>query len=386
MRYTDLCGEKVSQLGMGAMRLPTKSRFGGHRTGNGAAAVITGGSVIDTERAQRVIDAAVDAGVNYFDTAYIYHKGKSESFLGKALAKRPRESYFLATKFFIAADPRYKSVFKKQLSRLGTDYVDFYLMHSVVDLTRKSYGASGAIEYFQQQKEAGRIHHLGFSSHMGPEGLKKMIEAYPWDFVQLQLNYADWFNGNAAELYRIAEDAGLPVIVMEPVKGGRLADLGEAADRMLTAREPDRSVPSWAMRFLLRLPQVKVVLSGMNSVEQMQDNAAVFSEGSALTDEEVKLLHAAYARSGDARLVPCTACRYCADSCPKHIDIPVMMDLYNRRKRDSAQKTRDEIDRTARRADTFSACIACGKCMQHCPQQIQIPQIMAELQHESMHR
>ncbi|MGI6217886.1 MAG: aldo/keto reductase, partial [Coriobacteriales bacterium] len=244
MRYSDVCGEKVSMLGMGCMRLPVKK-----------------GSIIrsiDYVEGKRVIDYAMEHGINYFDTAYIYHLGKSETFLAKALQDYPRESYFLADKFHIMTNPSYKHVFKRQLKKLRTDYIDFYLAHGIMDFTYRSYIQSGCVEWLMEQKERGRIKHLGFSSHASPGSLRKFCEYADWDFVQLQINYMDWQFGTAREQYEIACEFGLPVIVMEPVKGGRLVSLGEQPDAMLKGRDPEHSIPSWAMRFLMGLPQVKV--------------------------------------------------------------------------------------------------------------------------------
>lgn len=364
MKYTEVDGVSLSRLGMGNMRLPVE---GGKLTGH-----------IDEKTATAMVDFALASGVNYFDTAYIYHKGASESFLGEALSRYPRDSYHLATKFFIGANPNYRAVFERQLSKLKTDYIDFYLIHSVFDITSKAYRSSGAIEYFLEQKERGRIGHLGFSSHMSPGMLRGFCKHHDWDFVQLQLNYDDWLFGTAHEQYDIACSFGLPIIVMEPVKGGRLADLGKKANEQLREREPERSIASWGMRWLLRLPQVKVVLSGMSTLEQMRDNVSTFSEAQPLSSADALLLENVCRSTHNRSVLPCTSCRYCCDSCPERIDIPRMLALYNKMKTDGKRAMR-----TAARADDLTdipaTCIACGACTRHCPQSIDVPHALHKL-------
>ncbi|WP_350453795.1 aldo/keto reductase [Slackia heliotrinireducens] len=360
MQYTDIQGESLSRLGMGAMRLPTK-----------------GGS-IDEEATQEIIDYAMARGVNYFDTAYIYHGGNSETVLARCLRKYPRDSYHIATKFMIATGVTAKSVFEKQLRKMQLDYLDFYLVHSVMDLTRAVYTHSGAIEYLMKQKEAGRIRHLGFSSHMSPKNLRKFAAHHDWDFVLLQLNYQDWFDGTAAQLYDIACEFNLPIMVMEPLRGGKLVSLGEVGDAMLRAHSPENSIPSWAFRFLMSKPQVKVVLSGMGALSQIQDNARTFSELGPLGQDELELLEKAFRASHNPKLAPCTGCRYCTDNCPVQIDIPAMMDLYNEAI-DMRPAQRSRHVRAALGPNTAEDCISCGVCTEHCPQSIDIPNIMERI-------
>lgn len=365
MLYSDLNGVTVPRLGMGAMRLPVSTKYVGH---------------IDEKRACALVDRAMEAGVNYFDTAYIYHKGASESFLGSALARYPRDSYLLATKFFIGANPNYRAVFENQLEKLRCKRIDFYLIHSVFDLTQKAYDVSGSIAYFQEQKRLGRIGQLGFSAHMSPRALARFAARHDWDFVQLQINYEDWFDKTAEKLYRIAHEQGLPIIVMEPVKGGRLAALGATGNAALRAKEPNASIASWAMRFLMRLPDVKIVLSGMGTLEQLEDNIATFSEERPLSESDLALLERAWRLSRVKGAVPCTACRYCCDSCPRDLDIPHLLNLYN--------LMRAEGKRAAAAAAATAgippesgpaACISCGRCTKHCPQSIAIPEALGKL-------
>lgn len=240
----------LSRLGMGAMRLPMKEEAG---------------SPIDVEKAQEIIDYAVKNGVNYFDTAYVYHEGKSEEFLGKALSKYPRDSFYVADKFNYMANPDYKAQFAEQLDRLQMDRIDFYLLHAVSDDLMDQLLSCGCIDYFDQMKAEGKIRYFGFSFHGTPDALRKMVSLHSWDFVQIQLNYYDWLFGDAKELYEILEQANIPITVMEPVRGGRLATLSDEIDRTLAQAIPGRSVASWALRWLMRLPQVGVTLSGMSS-------------------------------------------------------------------------------------------------------------------------
>ena len=354
----------LSALGMGNMRLPIKP---GGSDGD-----------IDLERGMEIIDKAMSSGVNYYDTAYIYHGGKSEGFLREALVKRyPRDSFYIADKFFIHANPDYKAVFEEQLARLGTDRIDFYLIHSVTDNTAETYINSGCIEYFEEQKKLGRIKYLGFSSHSSPGKLKEFAAYRDWDFAQIQLNYYDWLYGSAKAEYEVLREKNIPIIVMEPVRGGRLANLTPEAEKMLKAAAPEHSAASWAFRWLMRLEGIKVILSGMSNNEQMQDNLMTFSEENALTDDEEKLLFKACEIFRNSIKVPCTACRYCCSGCPAEINIPEVLNLYNRYKIDGewALEDMDKLDTKGKPKD----CIGCTACEGHCPQGIAISKIMEEL-------
>lgn len=353
----------LSRLGMGNMRLPVQND--------------KSGAPIDRVRAQEIIDYAMENGINYYDTAYVYHSGESEKFLGEAMKKYPRESYYLATKFLIFANPDYKAVFEEQLARLQTDYIDFYLIHGINDEITQKYMDSGCIEYFLEQKKAGRIRYLGFSSHAGIGELTRMADYHCWDFAQIQLNYFDWKYGNAAKEYKVLEERNIPIMVMEPVRGGRLATLSGEAEEMLKSAHPDWSMASWALRFVKSLPRVQVILSGMSNMEQIRDNIETFKESDGLTDEDTELLMSACEVFKKAISVPCTSCRYCCDGCPMKIDIPAYLNLYNSYKTDGswALGRMGSIESEGKPAD----CIGCGACAGHCPQSIQIPKIMSEL-------
>ncbi len=352
--------DTLSLLGMGNMRLPT----------------VGAGGAIDQEKAAQIIDYGYSHGINYFDTAYVYHNGESEKVVGEVLSKYPRESYNLATKFFILANPDYKAVFEEQLKRLKTDYIDFYLCHAIFDNTIDRYISCGCIDYFIEQKEKGRIRHLGFSAHCSLETLHRFASHHKWDFAQIQLNYLDWTLLDANKQYEILTKMGIPVIVMEPLRGGRLAGLSSAADAMLKAEQPNWPIASWAFRWLMRLDNVKVILSGMSTLDQMKENIKTFENEEALTDRQAELLNTACNMFRSEMSVPCTSCRYCCDECPKKIEIPKVLEAYNRYK---VSGSRWELDGLKHMESGPADCIACDACTRHCPQSIQIPDIMKEL-------
>lgn len=354
---------KLSMLGMGAMRLPV---VGGDQ-GN-----------IDYEKAKAIIDRAYQGGVNYYDTAYIYHNGKSEEFLGKALAEYPRESYYVADKFNLQAEPDYKKQFPEQLSRLNMEYIDFYLIHGIQDAWMDQFLECGALRYFDELKKQGRIRNLGFSFHASPDSLRKLLKIYPWDFVQIQLNYLDWYYGDAKELYEILEEAEIPIMIMEPVRGGKLANLTPEAEAILKEADPEASIASWALRFVMSRPQVQVVLSGMSNLEQMEDNLYIFSETACLTEEEEALVKKAADEFRSKVGVGCTACRYCTPNCPIGLDIPKILSLYNDVKlvNEEWRATFADAMPEGKRPED---CIGCGACTGHCPQSLDVPAVMKEM-------
>lgn len=353
---------ELSRLGMGNMRLP----------------VVDGtDSKIDYEKGSAIIDYAYEHGVNYYDTAYVYHGGKSEEFVGKALKKYARESFSVATKFNYMANPDYKAVFEEQLARLDMEYIDFYLIHAVMNNNYEDYLNCGCIDYFLEQQKAGRIKYLGFSSHADPEVLDKFASHHQWDFAQIQLNYFDWNYGTAKEEYEILSKHNLPIVVMEPVRGGRLAALTPDAEAMLKEAHPDWSIASWALRFVGSLPQVQTILSGMGNMEQITDNVNTFSDGYVFTEADRELLFKACDMFKTQLQVPCTSCRYCTPNCPVEINIPEVLKVYNSYKvnGDGALRELENIDSVGKPQD----CVGCGACQGHCPQTIQIPDIMGEL-------
>ena len=352
----------LSRLGMGNMRLPQRFDLPENP--------------IDREKGREMIDLIMKSGVNYYDTAYVYNGGDSERFLGEILADYDRDSYYLATKFNYGANPDYKAVFEEQLKRCNTDHFDFYLLHAVGDGNYQDYIKCGCIEYFKELKKQGKIKYLGFSAHASHEVLRKFSDLEKWDFTQIQLNYYDWLFGGAKGEYEILAERNVPVIVMEPVRGGRLASLTPEAEAVLKEAHPDWSIASWAFRWVKRLPQVQVVLSGMSNMEQVRDNLNTFSDDRALTDEEEKLLFKACDMFKSQIQVPCTGCRYCCDNCPSQIDIPKIMTVCNDYRINGEWALHGLRDRDK---PTPKDCLGCGECTKHCPQGIDIPALMSEM-------
>ncbi|MBQ0071951.1 MAG: aldo/keto reductase [Spirochaetales bacterium] len=363
MNYKAFQDIQLSRLGMGNMRLPLQED----------------GKTIDRVKTQEILDYAMANGINYYDTAYVYNAGDSERAVGECMKKHPRDSFYLATKFNYGANPDYKAVFEEQLARLQTDHIDFYLLHCLLDNNIDSYLNCGCIEYFMEQKELGRIKYLGFSSHASVETLEKFASHHQWDFAQLQINYFDWSFSKTQKEYQVLADRNIPVVVMEPVRGGRLASLTPECEAMLKAVHPDWSIASWALRFVETLPQVQVILSGMSNMEQIIDNCKTFSDSVTLSDEDKKLLLEVCDKFHSQLVVPCTACRYCTDGCPASINIPEFMKIYNTYKvegRGILKRIKEKkVDSTGYPED----CIGCGQCTTHCPQSISIPGIMKNL-------
>ena len=363
-KYNDIT---ISALGMGCLRFPTVPGQPNH---------------IDRTEAQKVIDAAIESGINYFDTAYTYQNGDSERFVGEALSKYPRDSYYLATKFYAAASKDIETVFAEQLRRCRTDYFDFYLLHGmdenyIADYTdpQKDY-----LGFMLKQKAAGRIRHIGFSSHAAPDTLQKFLEWYDgFDMALIQLNYLDWTMLNAKRQYEILTEHKIPVWVMEPLKGGRLSTLNEKACSVLKSTDSDASVSSWGFRFLMGLPNVQTVLSGMSSVQQVHENAKTFEAPNPLQADESEALRKAVAAFMEDLGVPCSGCRYCCDTCPAGLDIPLLIKGYNERNVSGETWRIANLDSTKSAAD----CLQCGICAKHCPQKIEIPAVMRKLASQS---
>lgn len=366
MQYNITCGEQLSRLGFGTMRLP-----------------VTETGKIDQEELQRMVDYAIAHGVNYFDTAYPYMDGLSEEAIGKALAKYPRNRWFLATKYpghQIAAAYDPQAVFEEQLKNCGVEYFDFYLLHNVYENSISVYTDArwGIMNYFREQKRLGRIRHLGMSSHAQAANLEKFINEYGQDleFVQIQLNYLDWTLQNARQKYEMLTAKGLPVWVMESVRGGKLASLPEEQTSKLRALRPTESTASWGFRWLQGLPNVKMILSGMSNLAQMQDNVATFSGGADLSDKERELLLETAETLKNA--LPCTGCRYCCAGCPRGLDIPFLLSVYNDLHYQIGFNPAMQMD-VLPEEKWPAACVGCGKCKRVCPQGIDVPQAMSDL-------
>jgi hypothetical protein len=356
---------KLSALGFGMMRLPLNED-----------------KSIDEPQVIQMVDYALEHNVNYFDTAYPYHGSKSEIVAGNALSRHPRDSYYLATKYpghqiADCYDPA--DIFTEQLRKCRVDYFDFYLLHNVCEISIPVYEDPrwGIIDYFLEQKKEGKIRHFGMSSHALPDNLEKFLDRWGEhiEFCQIQLNYLDWTLQNAKRKYEILSERGIPVWVMEPLHGGRLCNLNDAAREKLYQLRPEETIPGWGFRWLQGLPNVKMILSGMSSLEQMKANIDTFETFSPLNDAE----NAALSEIADEmkNALPCTSCRYCCDGCPMGLDIPLLINAYNDARFQAAFTVPMMLD-TLPEEKLPSACIGCGQCAQVCPQKIDIPRAMEE--------
>lgn len=325
----------------------------------------------------QMVDAYLESGYNYFDTAYIYTD--SEVTLGKTLVQRhPRESYVVANKLppweVTNAPADCEKIFKEQLRRTGLEYFDFYLVHSLSDGREQGIEKQQLFEWCVKQKEKGLIKHLGFSFHGGTAYLERVLKKYPMtEFVQLQQNYIDNINGNASEWQDLAIKYNLPIIVMEPVKGGTLAKLPLAAEKLLKEYAPDRSIASWAIQYAATLQNATCLLSGMSNMEQMQDNINTFKDMRPFSQEEKGLLNQVLAEISKATGIPCTACKYCHAECPVNIDIASCFAYYNEIKRGVEKWNATALYDSLPKEHRANACISCGACVPICPQQIDIP-------------
>ena len=362
MIFSEFQDKKLSLLGFGAMRLPVKD------------------GQIDQELVEKMVRYGIEHGVNYFDTAYPYHGGMSERVMGKVLSQYPRESYYLADKFpghmiLESYDPQ--TLFEEQLRRCNVEYFDFYLLHNVYEESVERYldPNLGIMEYLKEQKRNGRIRHLGFSTHGRLDMMKEFLEKYGQDmeFCQIQLNYLDWTLQDAKEKYELLTSYNIPVWVMEPVRGGKLANF---QDPRLLVRRPDATTASWGFRFLQGLPNVKMILSGMSNMDHMTDNVATFEQRQPLNQEEIDLL--LQMAEEMKNVIPCTGCRYCCDGCPMELDIPAMMSICSDIRFAPVVNSVMMLEALPEEKKP-SACIACGKCTQVCPQHIDIPAVMKEL-------
>ena len=370
MIYREFQGEKLSALGMGAMRLP----------------VVNGDDArIDEAAAAAMVDYAMAHGVNYYDTAWGYHNGNSELVMGRALARYPRESYFLADKFpgyDLSNMDKVESIFEKQLEKCGVEYFDFYLFHNVCEMNIDAYldPKYGIFDYLTAQKKAGRIRHLGFSAHGSYAVMKRFLEAYgsEMEFCQIQLNYLDWKFQGAKEKVELLQEYNIPVWVMEPLRGGRLASLAPADEEKLQALRPQEGIPAWAFRFLQSIPAVTVTLSGMSNTEQMQANIRTYETEQPLNENEMQtLLNIADAMVGKIAL-PCTACHYCVSHCPQGLDIPNLLALYNEHCFTDGGFIAPMALSAVPEDKRPNSCIGCRSCEAVCPQQIRISEAMAD--------
>lgn len=370
MIYKQFKNKKLSALGFGTMRLP----------------LIDGDDKkIDEEKTAEMFDYAIKNGVNYFDTAYGYHGGNSEIVTGKVLSRYPRESYYIATKFpgyDVRNMDKVRTIFPEQLEKTGMDYFDFYLIHNVCERNIEQYldPQYGIYDYLLEQKKNGKIHHLGFSVHGTYETMERFLEAYGegMEFCQIQLNYIDWDFQDAKEKIELLKEYKIPVWVMEPVRGGKLAKLDEKYESQLKAMRPDESVPAWAFRFIQTIPDVVVTLSGMTDIEQVKENVQLFSENRELDGKELSKLLDIAEEMTSAGSLPCTGCHYCTSHCPMELDIPELIELYNEFNFTGGGFLAPMRINALAEEKRPSACIGCQSCEAVCPQQIEISKAFAD--------
>ena len=361
---------QLSALGMGAMRLP----------------VVDGDdSRIDESAAFEMVDIAMKSGVNYYDTAWGYHNGNSELVMGKALARYPRETFYLATKFpgyDLSNMPKVREIFEKQLEKCQVEYFDFYLFHNVCEMNIDAYldPQYGIYEYLLEQKKNGRIRHLGFSAHGDYNVIQRFLDAYGKDmeFCQLQLNYLDWEFQNAKQKVELLNQWNIPVWVMEPLRGGKLASLSPENEGKLKALRPEESVPAWAFRYLQSIPSVKVILSGMSNRQQMEENIQTFAEDKPLSEKEREAIYSIAEGMVKKIALPCTACHYCTSHCPQGLDIPGLLALYNEHCFTEGGFIAPMALSAIPAEKQPSACIGCRSCEAVCPQGIKISEAMAD--------
>ena len=371
MIYKQFEDLKLSALGFGCMRLPTVD-------GNEAN--------INEEEAAKLIARAMEAGVNYYDTAWGYHGGNSETVMGRILKQYPRDSFYLATKFpgyDLANMDKVEEIFDKQLEKCQVDYFDFYLFHNVCEMNIDAYldPKNHIYESLMARKKAGQIRHLGFSAHGNLDTMKRFLEAYgrDMDFCQIQLNWLDWDFQNARAKMELLDFCwDIPVWVMEPLRGGRLARLSDEHTAQLKELRPDEGVSAWAFRFLQSFPSVTVTLSGMSTMEQVEDNLRTFSEEKPLSPQELQTLLAIADSMTGRTSVPCTACRYCTTHCPQGLDIPMLLELYNEHSFTGGGFMAPMRVSQLPDGEKPSACVGCRSCEAVCPQQIKISEALAD--------
>lgn len=365
-RHIKSLNEEISLLGFGGMRFPRVSEEK---------------QDIDEEKASELIDYAYRHGVNYFDTAYPYHAGLSEPFFGRVMQKYPRESFRLASKmplWLLEKEGDQERIFEEQLKRCNVEYFDFYLMHNINTEHKIPAEKFRTYEFLMKQKEQGLIRHLGFSFHDTVDLLSETVNRYQFDFGQLQINYLDWELQNAKREYEILTEHNLPIVVMEPVRGGALAALSEKAVSILKEAAPKSSPASWAIRYVASLPNVMTILSGMSNLSQVKDNVATLSAFKPLTNSEREVLQDALTAYKSSGAIPCTGCRYCMD-CPAGVDIPKVFAAYNQYCGNHDGFGFQGTYKIIGEEHQADKCIACGQCLPLCPQRIAIPDRMAEI-------
>ena len=364
MIYRDFAGESCSLLGFGTMRFPTKD-----------------GKIDETE-AERLLDAAFAAGVNYFDTAIPYHGGESEPFVGRVLSKYPRESYFLATKLFMRDDlmsaEEAVRIFEQQLDRIGVEYVDYYLFHAVHRRTwREKVLGLNLIPAFEKLQSEGKIRHLGFSFHDTYEIFKEIITYRKWDFCQIQYNYLDTLENPGDRGYRLAEELGVPLAIMEPIRGGSLVQVPDDIADELKQIAPTLSLAGAALTWVATHPNARVILSGMSSYGQVEDNLRSLGAFSPFTEAQMQAIGAVAEKLRRRSYNACTECRYCMP-CPAGVDIPRTFRHLNRSERFPGTVAAERNGYLSASDRLASLCISCGACERVCPQSIPIRRDLRE--------
>ncbi len=370
MIYKQFQDLQLSALGMGAMRLP----------------VIGGDDAkIDQLAVDRMVDVAMERGINYYDTAWGYHSGSSEIAIGRSLGRYPRERWYLATKFpgyDLSNMDQVKTIFERQLEKCGVDYFDFYLFHNVCEMNIEAYldPKYGIFDYLTEQKRSGRIRHLGFSAHGSREVIERFLKAYGkgMEFCQLQMNYLDWSFQDVKNKAALLAEYQIPIWVMEPLRGGKLASLAEEDAAKLKALRPDETIPAWAFRFLQSIPGVTVTLSGMSNMQQLEENLSTFEAEHPLNQQEMETLLGIADSMVQKTSVPCTACRYCTSHCPQSLDIPMLLELYNEHCFTGGGFIAPMALMAVPEEKHPAACIGCRSCETVCPQQIRISEALAD--------
>ena len=372
MIYKEFQGLKLSALGMGTVRLPITSE-------NSAD--------VNIPAVEKMVDAAIAQGVNYFDLGWDYHGCRAETIVSQSLLRYPRDSYYLATKFpgyYPDKLDKVEEIFEEQLRHCGVDYFDFYLLHNVCEANIDAYldPKYGIIDYLLKQKEAGRIRHFGFSTHGEVENIRAFLDAagQHMEFCQIQLNWLDWTFQRAKEKVALLRERNIPVWVMEPLRGGKiLLKLAEEHVKRLQILRPEETVYGWGLRFLQTIPEVTMTLSGFSSVEHVMENTKTFSEEKPLTPEEWDVLQSIAETLKQKSSVPCTACRYCVSHCPQQLNIPKLLEFYNEQSVSGGGFIAPRAMMALPEQQRATACIGCGSCETFCPQNIKISGAMAAL-------
>ena len=365
-----------NKLGFGFMRLPLKDP--------------ADQTSIDYETLNKMVDKFMESGFTYFDTAWMYMGHESEVAIRKSVVERkPRDSYTVASKMpigMVRSAGQMQEIFDAQLKKTGLDYFDYYLVHNVNANTMPNVKKYDPFKFVAEKKKEGKVKHIGFSFHDTADLLEEILKEHPEvEFVQLQINYIDWDNPSiqSRKCYEVAQKYNLPVVVMEPVKGGSLAQVPENVEKIFKDAEPDMSVASWAIRYAASLPGVRTVLSGMTTKEQLEDNTRYMRNFKPLTDEENKTIEKAIEELHASIAIPCTACRYCVEHCPMKINIPELFALYNAEKQEKTDKPftvqRMYYGNLTKNSGKASKCIHCRRCEKHCPQHIVINEWMTKI-------